>query len=92
MSFVKALLGARETLLEEMQRLSKAIGQPIDLAEFISNMNNVPLSNSTVDSSRQGKEQNNLEVLAFNLMLTSFYRLTLFRFLLLISPFFWYRS
>ncbi|KAL1194369.1 hypothetical protein V5N11_017837 [Cardamine amara subsp. amara] len=61
MSFVKALLGARETLLEEMQRLSKAIDQSIDLSDFVSNMNNVPLSNSTVDSSRQGKEQNSLE-------------------------------
>lgn len=64
MSFVKALLGARDILLEEMQRLSMAVGQSIDLSDFVSNMNNVPLSNSTVDGSGQGKEQNSLEVLA----------------------------
>ncbi|XP_010414740.1 PREDICTED: protein FAM135B-like isoform X2 [Camelina sativa] len=61
-SFVKALLGARDILLEDMQRLSEAAGQSIDLSDFVSNMNNVPLSNSTVDSSGQGKEQNNLEL------------------------------
>lgn len=64
MSFVKGLLGARDILLEEMQRLSKAIDQSIDLSDFVSNMNNVPLSHSAVDGSGQGKEQNSLEVLA----------------------------
>lgn len=72
MSFVKALLGARDTLLEEMQRLSKAVGQTIDLSEFVSSMDNALLSDSTptgksveVEGSGQGKQQNNLEVLTF---------------------------
>lgn len=71
MSFVKALLGARDTLLEEMQRLSKAVGQTIDLSEFVSSMDNTLLSDSAstekpveVEGSGQGKQQNNLEVLA----------------------------
>lgn len=70
-SFVKALLGARDTLLEEMQRLSKAIGQTIDLSEFVSSMDGTLLSDSAstgksveVEGSGQGKQQNNLEVLA----------------------------
>ncbi|XP_024004452.1 protein FAM135B isoform X2 [Eutrema salsugineum] len=61
-SFVKALLGARDILLQEMQRLSEAVGQSIDLSDFVSNMNNVPLSNSAVAGSGQGKEQNSLEL------------------------------
>ncbi|CAE5962559.1 unnamed protein product [Arabidopsis arenosa] len=68
-SFVKALLGARGILLEEMQRLSKAVGQTIDLSDFVSNMNNVPLSNST--GSGQGKEQNSLEKLNITFDLAS---------------------
>lgn len=64
--FVKALLGARDILLEEMTRLSEAIGKSIDLSEFVSDMNNVPLSQLPVAGSGQGKEQNSpLEVLAF---------------------------
>ncbi|KAJ0250635.1 putative serine esterase family protein [Hirschfeldia incana] len=66
-SFVKALLGARDTLLEEMQKLSKAIDQTIDLSEFVSSMDNTLLSDSTgkttdVEGSGQGKQQNNLEL------------------------------
>ncbi|KAG7596488.1 Alpha/Beta hydrolase fold [Arabidopsis suecica] len=69
-SFVKALLGARDTLLEEMQRLSKAVGQTVDLSEFVSSMDNALLSDSAstgksveVEGSGQGKLQNNLEKL-----------------------------
>ncbi|KAF8110045.1 hypothetical protein N665_0088s0057 [Sinapis alba] len=69
-SFVKSLLEARDTLLEEMQRLSKAVGQTIDLPEFVSSMNNtlLPESASTGkyvedEGSGQGKQQNNLEKL-----------------------------
>ncbi|CAN6908293.1 unnamed protein product [Brassica oleracea] len=68
-SFVKALLGARDTLLEEMQRLSKAIDQTIDLSEFVSTMDKTLLSDSApteksvdVEGSGQGKQQNNLEL------------------------------
>ncbi|WZZ13593.1 hypothetical protein YC2023_106682 [Brassica napus] len=56
--FVKALLGARDILLEEMTRLSEAIGKSIDLSEFVSDMNSVPLSQLPVAGSGQGKEQN----------------------------------
>ncbi|EFH62953.1 hypothetical protein ARALYDRAFT_475399 [Arabidopsis lyrata subsp. lyrata] len=70
-SFVKALLGARGILLEEMQRLSKAVGQTIDLSDFVSNMNNIPLSNSTINGSGQGKEQNSLEKLNITFDLAS---------------------
>lgn len=70
-SFVKGLLGARDNLLEEMKRLSEAVGQSIDLSDFLSEMNNVPLA--VAGGSGQGKEQNSLEVLALFSMLTSFY-------------------
>ncbi|XP_010548759.1 PREDICTED: protein FAM135B-like isoform X2 [Tarenaya hassleriana] len=63
-SFVKALLRARDIMLEEMQRLSKAAGQAIDLTEFISTMNDVLLFDSAPtgksvedEGSGQGKEQ-----------------------------------
>ncbi|CAH2038426.1 unnamed protein product [Thlaspi arvense] len=69
-SFVKALLGARDTLLEEMQRLSKAVGQTIDLSEFVASMDNAFLSDSAstgtsveVEDSGQGRQQKNLEKL-----------------------------
>lgn len=61
-SFVKALLGARDILLEEMKRLSEAIGKSIDMSDFVSDMNNV----IAVAGSGQGKEQNSpFEVLFF---------------------------
>lgn len=63
MSFVKALLAARDTLLEEMKTLSKAVSQTIDLSEFVSNMDNGLLSVEVEEGSGQGKQQNNLEVL-----------------------------
>ncbi|XP_010458322.1 PREDICTED: protein FAM135B-like isoform X1 [Camelina sativa] len=69
-SFVKALLGARDTLLEEMQILSKAVGQTMDLSEFVSSMDSALLSDSAsteksveVEGSGQGKQQNSLEKL-----------------------------
>ncbi|CAF1924586.1 protein FAM135B isoform X1 [Brassica napus] len=64
-SFVKSLLEARDTLLQEMQRLSKAVGQTIDLSEFVSTMDNTLLPESAEDEegSGQGKQQNNLEKL-----------------------------
>ncbi|KAJ4964688.1 hypothetical protein NE237_016537 [Protea cynaroides] len=37
-SLLKALLVARDILLEELQKLSKAIDQKVDLTDFISNM------------------------------------------------------
>ncbi|KAF3571316.1 hypothetical protein F2Q69_00063630 [Brassica cretica] len=61
-SFVKALLGARDTLLEEMQKLSKAIDQTIDLSEFVSTMDKTLLSDSTEKTVDEGKQQNNLEL------------------------------
>ncbi|KAJ4895543.1 putative serine esterase family protein [Raphanus sativus] len=68
-SFVKALLGARDTLLEEMQKLSKAIDQTIDLSEFVSSMDKTLISDSAstgksvdAEGSGQGKQQNNLEL------------------------------
>ncbi|KAF3492892.1 hypothetical protein DY000_02057980 [Brassica cretica] len=61
-SFVKALLGARDTLLEEMQKLSKATDQTIDLSEFVSTMDKTLLSDSTEKTVDEGKQQNNLEL------------------------------
>ncbi|KAJ4915317.1 putative serine esterase family protein [Raphanus sativus] len=65
-SFVKSLLEARDTLLEEMRRLSKAVGQTIDFSEFVSTMDNNTLLPESVEdegSGGQGKQQNNLEKL-----------------------------
>lgn len=68
---VKALSVARDTLLEELQKLSKAIDQAIDLTDF-SKTNNEEMYDSilrpnlgTVDGevSGQGKPKNVLEVL-----------------------------
>ncbi|XP_061370160.1 uncharacterized protein LOC133312893 isoform X2 [Gastrolobium bilobum] len=67
---VKALLTARDILLEELQKLSKAVDQAIDISEFVSKMNNVKLLNSVlqanqfatdVEISGQGKPQNGFE-------------------------------
>ncbi|KAF2557534.1 hypothetical protein F2Q68_00013146 [Brassica cretica] len=60
-SFVKSLLEARDTLLQEMQRLTKAVGQTIDLSEFVSTMDNTLLPESAEDE--EGSGQNNLEKL-----------------------------
>lgn len=70
---VKALLVARDTLLEELQKLSKAIGQAIDLIDFTFNMDDMKMFDSIVQAnlgiadgeiSGEGKPQNDLEVLA----------------------------
>ncbi|KAI4337548.1 hypothetical protein L6164_015948 [Bauhinia variegata] len=67
---VKALLTARDILLEEIRKFSKAIGEDIDLLEFVANMDNMLLVNSVpqanqvatdVEVSGQGKPQNGLE-------------------------------
>lgn len=68
---LKSLLVARGILLEELQTLSKAIDQAIDLTDFISKMDNINdsfLQETLVAAddkvSGQGKPQNGLEVLA----------------------------
>ncbi|PON68452.1 Protein FAM [Trema orientale] len=67
---VKSLLAARDLLLEELQRLSKAVDQVIDLTDFMSKMDDMKLSDSVsqgsigvVDGkiSGQGKPQNGSE-------------------------------
>lgn len=69
---VKSLLAARDILLEELQRLSKAIDQPIDLTDFISKMDDIKFPDSAQQGnaspsdgkvSAQGKQQNGFEVL-----------------------------
>ena len=71
---VKSLLAARDLLLEELQRFSKAIDQAIDLTDFMSKMDDIKFPDSVpqrnVDPSDwkvsgQGKPQNGFEVLAF---------------------------
>lgn len=68
---VKALLDARNTLLEELQKLSNALDHAIDLSAFISQMNEMfvsvlppNLAAQLGEVSGQGKPQNSLEVLA----------------------------
>lgn len=68
---LKSLLAARGILLEELQTLSKAIDQAIDLTDFLSKMdiiNDSFLQENLVTAddkvSGQGKPQNGLEVLA----------------------------
>ncbi|KAE8125952.1 hypothetical protein FH972_020712 [Carpinus fangiana] len=67
---VKALLTARDTLLEELLKLSRAIDRPIDLTDFISKMDDMKLFDSVVranpgavdgEVSGQGKPQNGFE-------------------------------
>ncbi|CAN0843296.1 Protein FAM135B [Linum grandiflorum] len=69
-ALVKAFLLARDTLLEEMHKLSKAINQVVDLSEFRRKMNDIKMLDSvwqanlgTADGevSGQGKQQNGLE-------------------------------
>lgn len=71
---VKALLTARDVLLEELHKISKAINEAIDTSDFESKMNNMNLMNFVVLANLfaiddevlgQGKLQNSLEVLAF---------------------------
>ncbi|XP_021888783.1 uncharacterized protein LOC110807829 [Carica papaya] len=65
---VKALLDARNTLLEELQKLSNALDHAIDLSAFISQMNEMfvsvlppNLAAQLGEVSGQGKPQNSLE-------------------------------
>lgn len=68
---VKSLLSARDILLEELQKLSKAIDQAIDLTDFISKMDDTKFDSILQENlvaadakvSGQGKPQNGLEVL-----------------------------
>lgn len=62
---VKALLSARDILLEELLRLSKAISQPLDLTDFISKMDDMKWSDSVSlrdTSPRYGKLHDGFEV------------------------------
>uniref|UniRef100_A0A7N2RF62 DUF676 domain-containing protein n=1 Tax=Quercus lobata TaxID=97700 RepID=A0A7N2RF62_QUELO len=66
---VKALLTARDILLEELLKLSRAIDQAVDLTDFISNMDDTNLFGSVLkknlgaadEVSGQGKPRNGLE-------------------------------
>ncbi|XP_034219094.1 protein FAM135B-like isoform X2 [Prunus dulcis] len=66
---VKSLLSARDILLEELQKLSKAIDQAIDLTDFISKMDDTKFDSflqenlvaADANVSGQGKPQNGLE-------------------------------
>lgn len=70
---VKALLTARDILLEELYKLSQAIDQAVDLTDFISNMDDTNLFGSVLkkklgaadEVSGRGKPRNGLEVLTF---------------------------
>lgn len=88
---VRALLTARDILLKELQKLSKAVDQAIEISEFVSKMNNVKLLNfvsqanqfaTDVEISAQGKPQNGLKVLTFihivKVLLFCFYVFVLF--------------
>lgn len=70
---VKSLLVARDTLLEELQRLSKAVDRVIDLTDFMSKMNNMnmldsilraDLDNAYGEVREQGGLQDGLKVLS----------------------------
>lgn len=70
---VKALLDSHNTLLEDLQKLSVAINQAIDMSEFISGMDAVKLSHPILQVNlgttsgevlEQGKPQNCFEVIA----------------------------
>lgn len=71
---LKALVTARDILLEELQILSNAVDQAIEISEFVSKMNNGKILSSFVQASQfaadveisaQGKPQNGLEVLTY---------------------------
>lgn len=70
---VKALLDSHNTLLEDLQKLSVAINQAIDMSEFISGMDAIKLSHPILQVNlgttsgevlEQGKPQNCFEVIA----------------------------
>lgn len=71
---VKSLVSARDILLEELQRLGKAIDKTVDLTDFISKMDDIKLFELILEAnlgapdgevSRPGKPQNDLEVLTY---------------------------
>ncbi|KAM7266551.1 hypothetical protein ACFE04_004448 [Oxalis oulophora] len=76
---VKALLDARNLLLEDLKKLSKGVGRAIDLTDFMLKVNDVTLLHSIVQASLgagsnaevsgQGKPQNGLEKQKSNLPL-----------------------
>ena len=57
---VRALLTARDILVEELQKISKAVDQAIDISEFVLQANQFAID---VEVSGQGKPQNGLQVL-----------------------------
>lgn len=70
-TLIKALLTARDILLEEFQNLSKAIDQTVDFTDFISGMDDTKYVDVLIPSKRdnvkgeaagQGNPQNGLEV------------------------------
>lgn len=70
---IKSLLSARDTLLEELQRLSKAIDRALDLTDFISKMDDINLFDSldanvggkNGEVSGKAKPQSGLKVLVY---------------------------
>ncbi|XP_048331496.1 uncharacterized protein LOC107422813 isoform X1 [Ziziphus jujuba] len=67
---VKSLVSARDILLEELQRLGKAIDKTVDLTDFISKMDDIKLFELILEANlgapdgevlRPGKPQNDLE-------------------------------
>ncbi|XP_019438459.1 PREDICTED: protein FAM135B-like isoform X1 [Lupinus angustifolius] len=53
---VKELLTARGIFLEELQRISKAVNQAIDISEFVFKMNNMKLLNSLLEANQFGTD------------------------------------
>ncbi|TKY74507.1 FAM135A protein [Spatholobus suberectus] len=69
---VKGLLTARDILLEELQKISKAVNEALDISEFVSIMSNMKLLNSVLQANQfaidvevvgEGKPQNGLKPL-----------------------------
>lgn len=80
-TLVKALLAARNTLLEELQKISKGIEHTIDVSDFASNVDDVSMFDSIVQAnlvtadvavSGHGKPQNGLEVLPIICIVNTF--------------------
>lgn len=99
-TLLKALLTAREILLQELQKLSKAVDQTIEISEFLSKLNNEKILNyvahanqfaTAVGISAQGNPQNGLEVFifihaaAYHYFVSLFIFIAIFSFLLIIS-------
>lgn len=80
-----ALLTSRDILLEDLQKISKAVNEALDISEFVSIMSNMKLLNSVLQANQfpidvevlgQGQPQDGLKVLVF----ISCYRVILFCF------------